>query len=56
MRNNTINKLIEDAVNLYPNNIAVKYKNKSLTYRELNAMANKKANYLISLGTKKRIL
>lgn len=49
----TINKLFEEQVKQTPNNIAVVLGNTKVTYNELNEMANKKANFLISKGVKK---
>ncbi|WP_323739340.1 condensation domain-containing protein, partial [Candidatus Trichorickettsia mobilis] len=45
-----IHKLIEEQVVKTPDNIAVVYKDTTITYRELNERANRLANYLISLG------
>ncbi len=48
----TISQLFEEQVKLTPNNIAVKFKNKSLTYDELNRKSNKVAHFLRNLGIK----
>lgn len=50
----TIIGLIEEQVAKNPDNIALKYKDISLTYSELNKKANQLANYLISCGIKKQ--
>lgn len=52
MNLNTVNELLENAFFRYPNNIALKYKNESISYKELDEISNKKANYLISKGVK----
>lgn len=46
----TISQLFEEQVKLTPNNIAIKFKNNSLTYDELNKKANQVANFLRNLG------
>lgn len=46
----TISQLFEEQVKLTPNNIAIKFKNSSLTYDELNKKANQVANFLRNLG------
>ncbi|KOY60661.1 hypothetical protein AM629_18135 [Photorhabdus heterorhabditis] len=43
-------ELFEEQVKLYPNNIAVKFEDKYLTYEELNKRANRLAHYLNSSG------
>ncbi len=48
----TISQLFEEQVKLTPNNIAVKFKNKALTYDELNKKSNKVAHFLRNLGIK----
>ncbi|WP_459478622.1 amino acid adenylation domain-containing protein [Clostridium saccharoperbutylacetonicum] len=48
----TIKKLFEEQVEKTPNNIAVVYKNKKLTYKELNERANSLARFLIGKGVK----
>ena len=53
-RTKTIIGLIEEQVAKNPYNIALKYKDDSLTYSELNKKANKLANYLVSQGIKKQ--
>lgn len=52
MNNDTVNELLEDAFFRYSDNIALKYKDKSISYKELNDLSNKKANYLKSKGVK----
>ncbi|MDR3292396.1 MAG: amino acid adenylation domain-containing protein, partial [Methanobrevibacter sp.] len=47
VRNNTIVSLFEKQVNLNPNNVAIVYEDKKLTYKELNEEANLLANYLL---------
>ena len=39
-------KLFEEQVNLHPSNIALKYKNETYTYTELNCLVNKFARFL----------
>lgn len=51
-KNKTISQLFEEQVKLTPNNIAVKFKDKYLTYDELNKKANQVANFLRSLNIK----
>jgi len=46
----TISQLFEEQVKLTPNNIAIKFKNTSLTYDELNKKSNQVANFLRHLG------
>ena len=48
--NKTIVELFEEQVNRTPDNISVTYKDKQLTYRELNERANKIANRLREKG------
>ena len=43
----TIQSLIEDRVKLSPDNIAIVYEGKNITYREFNEKANRIANYLL---------
>ncbi|WGV25099.1 amino acid adenylation domain-containing protein [Halotia branconii] len=50
-----INVLFESQVEKTPNNIAVVYKEQSLTYQELNHRANQLAHYLKSLGVKPEV-
>lgn len=45
-KDETIQQLFEQQVELYPHNVAVVYKNERLTYGELNARANQLAYYL----------
>ena len=42
----TIHRLIEEQVQRTPDNIAIMYANRSLSYRQLNAKANRLARYL----------
>lgn len=51
--NNTIPMLFENAVNKYPNNIALSSDYGQFTYKELNEKANTLANALIKKGLKK---
>jgi non-ribosomal peptide synthetase component F len=46
-KDKTIVNLFEAQVKLTPENIAIKFKGKELTYRELNEQSNQLANYLI---------
>lgn len=45
----TIVDLIEEQVQLVPNKIAIVYKDQTLTYREMDQLANQLANYMRSL-------
>ena len=45
-RNKTIHELFEAQVKRTPNNIAVEFENKKLTYKELNKRANQLAHFL----------
>ncbi|MBA5248724.1 MAG: AMP-binding protein [Gammaproteobacteria bacterium] len=49
-REKTIHRVFEEKVKNTPNAIAVVYKDKEITYKELNEEANKLANYLIQQG------
>ena len=51
--NKTIVDLFEEQVKLTPNKIAIKYKNFSMTYNELDKKSNQLAHYLQSLGVKR---
>ena len=44
---------VEDIAQRYPDNIAVKFEDITLTYKEFNEKVNQYANYFISLGLKK---
>ncbi len=46
----TVPRLIEEQAELTPNVIALTFLNQSLTYRELNARANRLARYLVGKG------
>ena len=48
----TIHELFEEQVKLTPKNIAIKFKDSSMTYKELNKKANQVANFLRGLGIK----
>ncbi|WP_440671226.1 amino acid adenylation domain-containing protein, partial [Cysteiniphilum sp. 5D8B4] len=48
-KNKTIHQLFEKQVDKHPNNIAVVFENKQLTYAQLNAKANQLARYLRSI-------
>ena len=48
----TISQLFENQVNLTPNNIAIKFKDLSMTYNELNDKSNQVANFLREKGVK----
>ena len=52
-RDKTIIELFEEQVNKVPDNIAVVFEGKSLTYKELNEKANQLARYLIKNNIKK---
>ncbi|AFW95760.1 non-ribosomal peptide synthase [Anabaena sp. 90] len=56
LQNQCIHQLFELQVEKTPDAIAVVFKNKSLTYRELNQRANQLANYLQYLGVKPDVL
>ncbi|MBS0359597.1 MAG: amino acid adenylation domain-containing protein, partial [Proteobacteria bacterium] len=45
-RNKTFFELFQEQVEATPENIAVKFHDKSITYQELNALSNKLANYI----------
>ena len=47
-KNRTIHQLFQEQVELNPNNIAVVYEDKELTYQELNSKSNQLAHYLIA--------
>lgn len=49
-KNNTIQELFQEQVKRTPNNIAVVYEDKNLTYRELNNKSNQLARVLIDKG------
>jgi amino acid adenylation domain-containing protein len=51
-----IHHLFEAQVEQTPNNVAVVFEDKQLTYRELNAKANQIAHYLQTLGIKQEVL
>ncbi len=51
-KNKTISQLFEEQAEKTPNNIAIVFENKKMTYKELNEKANQLANYLISKGVK----
>ena len=48
----TIHELFEDQVKLTPKNIAIKFKDSSMTYEELNEKSNQVAHFLRDLGVK----
>jgi amino acid adenylation domain-containing protein/non-ribosomal peptide synthase protein (TIGR01720 family) len=50
--NKTVHQLFEEQVTKTPDNIAVIFKNKSLTYAELNQKSNQLAHYLLKQGVK----
>lgn len=52
-KNLTIPAAFQNLVENAPNNVAVIFEDTSLTYDELNKRANKIANYLLKIGTKK---
>ena len=51
-----IHQLFEEQVKCTPDNIAVVFDNRQLTYQELNARANQLAHYLQQLGVKAEIM
>lgn len=51
-----IHQLFEEQVKRTPDRIAIVFENQQLTYRELNARANKIAHYLQRLGVKPEVL
>lgn len=51
-KNKTISQLFENQVMKTPDNIAVKFKEESITYKELNEKANQVAFFLRNLGIK----
>ena len=52
-RNINVYSLIEEIGKKYPNNIAVKYKNESITYKDLILRSNQIAKNLVKKGVKK---
>jgi len=55
-RNKTIHKLFEEQAERTPNNIAVVFKDKELTYKELNERANQLARVLREKGVKEETI
>ena len=53
-KDKTIVDLFETQVSKTPNNIAIAFEDKKMTYKELNEKANSLANYLISKGVKQK--
>ncbi|MEA5603241.1 non-ribosomal peptide synthetase [Nostoc sp. UHCC 0252] len=51
-----IHQLFEAVVEQYPDTVAVVFEEQQLTYRELNALANKLAHYLQTLGVKPEVM
>ena len=51
-----VQQLFEEQVERTPNAIAVEYRDRSLTYRELNERANQLAHYLRDLGVTQEVL
>ncbi|WP_432409143.1 amino acid adenylation domain-containing protein [Wukongibacter sp. M2B1] len=51
--NKTIHQLFEEQVDRNPNNIAIVFGNKQLTYKELNERSNQIANYLLRRNIQK---
>jgi amino acid adenylation domain-containing protein len=52
-KDSCIHELFEEQVERTPDTIAVRFKDKQLTYQELNARANQVANYLRRLGVRR---
>lgn len=50
-----VTNIFDDVVKKYPNNIALKFENKEVTYSELNKMVNSIANKLRTMGVKRNI-
>lgn len=48
-----VTNIFDDVVKKYPNNIALKFENKEVTYGELNKMVNSIANKLRAMGVKR---
>jgi len=48
--NKCVHELIEDQVNLNPDSLAVRFKERQLTYKELNEKANQLGHYLRKMG------
>lgn len=48
-----VTNIFDDVVKKYPNNIALKFENKEVTYSELNKMVNSIANKLRTMGVKR---
>src|SRR5436190_20360381 len=53
MDSQTIHTLFENQVTLHPGRIALRFKEESLTFKQLNEKANQLAHYLLSQGVKK---
>ncbi len=56
LKNKSIHQLFEEQVFQTPNNLAVVFEDKKLTYQELNEKANQLAHYLQKLGVKPETL
>lgn len=54
MGSHSITLTFEEIAALYPNNIALRYRGKSMSYKELNWKANRLARHLQHLGVKPR--
>ncbi|NOQ24319.1 MAG: amino acid adenylation domain-containing protein, partial [Bacteroidales bacterium] len=52
-KDKTIHRLFEEQVELTPDNIALVYEGKEISYRELNKRSNQTAHYLIEKGIKR---
>ncbi|NOQ28032.1 MAG: amino acid adenylation domain-containing protein, partial [Bacteroidales bacterium] len=52
-KDKTIHQLFEEQVEQYPDKLALKYKNKTFTYQELNEESNQIAHYLIEKGLRR---
>ncbi|MGB7128152.1 MAG: amino acid adenylation domain-containing protein [Candidatus Rhabdochlamydia sp.] len=53
-KNQSIVFLFEEIVNQYPNHIALRFQNQTMTYKELNKKANQLAHHLKKIGVKKQ--
>lgn len=54
--NSTVIDILEEVSNKYPQNIAVKYKDKAITYKELNELSNRVARNLINNAAESNIV
>jgi amino acid adenylation domain-containing protein/thioester reductase-like protein len=53
-KNQSIVSLFEEVANQYPDRIAVRFQNQTMTYKELNKKSNQLAHHLKKIGVKKQ--